>query len=334
MRDDPEAVRTAIAGGWVKSVLALRVARVGDTLHVLPALELLRGALPEARITFVCSDYAAAVGRGAPVDAVVPYPHKGRSPAAVVARRAARAALRAAGPFDLCLGLLWHSESVGGVHVVERKAGVLTPLGLWEPGQGPPPPIRWRSARAPLPLPGPPPHVGLQVGSHATRNWVAPRRRRDPTPGWLVETAFALHRNLGATPVVHGGSRGVEQRNAEAVGRELEARGVPHAVLLDLDLEQLGATLATLDAFVSANTGPAHIAAAAGVPVVLLDGPAPREVAPPWRAGALRRVDLGLSCSPCRGTAHGRACRVPRCIDEIRPASVAQAVGDLLAEGG
>ncbi|MGE0713559.1 MAG: glycosyltransferase family 9 protein [Planctomycetota bacterium] len=335
------------------SVLALRAARVGDTLHVRPALELLRRALPDARLVLVCSDYAAAAARGLPLDAVVPYPHKGRGPAAWAARARARAALAALGPFELALGLedkpwarrlaalvgarRFAAESAWGEHVVERKAGVLVPLGLYDPARdGPPPPIRWAptpaardQARALL-AQAPRPRVLLQAGSHATAGLLAPRRRRDPHPRWLLALGRALAARLDATLVLQSGLGGREARAAAALARALRLAGARVVHLEGLDLEGLGGALSELCAVVSANTGPAHLAAALGKPVVLLEGPSTR-AARPWRAEATTAVlDRGLPCSPCGGTAHGRACAVPACLDGIPPAEVVSALRVLL----
>lgn len=344
-----EAIRTAIARGEVRRVVAARVARVGDTLHVRPALELLARALPDARVTFLASTYALAAARGAAAAEVLAWP-RGRSPGAILGRWRAAARLRAGGPIDLWLGLedkpwgrrlaarlgcrFFHAESTTGVHVVERKAGVLAPLGLWS-GEPHPPPVRWtplqpalaaaRERLAPLPRPW----VGLQVGSHAMGGLLEPRRRRDPSPTWVAEVGRALHRALGAGLVLHGGAGGAERRAARDAHARLAGAGAP-AVLLDaIDLEALGGVLASLDAYVSANTGPAHLAAACGTPVVLLEGPS-TSAARPWGAPRLVVLNLGLSCSPCRGSEHGRRCRTPRCLDDVPPSAVVDAVADLL----
>jgi ADP-heptose:LPS heptosyltransferase len=171
--------------------------------------------------------------------------------------------------------------------------------------------------------------VGLQVGSHAVATGLfGPRRRRDPSDAWLVATARALHERLGAGLVVHGGTGGPERRAARRLVAALA--GLPVVLVEGLDVEALGATLAGLSAFVSANTGPLHLAAAAGTPVVLLDGPS-TPLAHPWRAaGGSRVLSLGLPCSPCRGTEHGRACPAPRCLDDLPAERVVDAVRALV----
>jgi ADP-heptose:LPS heptosyltransferase len=351
--EDTTAIRAALEAGTIRRLVVARMARIGDTLHVRPALELLRAALPDAFVVFLCSEYSHAVARGAACDELVPYRHKGRWPPDHLQRRRALQKLKAMGPFDLWLGLedkptgrklarqlgcrFWHSTSDVGTHVVECKAGVLAGLGLWDP-QSAPPAIAWTPATAPdvyrtlTELPRP--RVGLQAGSHATKGWRAPRRRRDPTPEWLSDVATRLGKGLGGSVVIHAGSGGVEAKVAEEAASRLEDAGITSRVLSDLDLDALGVALGELDVFVTVNTGPAHMAAAVGTPVVLLEGPSPKDVARPWRVDErLRVINLGLDCSPCGGTAHGRKCTVPRCIDEIDPERVLTEVRELLSRG-
>lgn len=329
-------------------MLAVRVARAGDSLAVLPALALLRAALPGARIEWLASAYAAPLLARAPVDRVHAWPHHGRGLRAWWARRAARSALRELGPPDLWLGLedkpwgrrlaaalgarfVWARSPLAG-HLVERKAGVLRPLGLWTRGPAPwvaleaDPALRAAEAAALAGLPRP--WIGLQAGSYGARRWLG--RRRDPRPEWIAAAGIAVARALGGSLVLQTGLGGAEARAAEEVAGALRAAGAPHRLAAGLDLPRLHALLAGLDALVSANTGPAHLAAAAGTPVVLLEGPstpAARPWCPPARLAVLAR---GLPCAPCRGSAHGRLCQVPRCLDELAPAGVVAALRGLL----
>lgn len=347
--EDPAAIREALARGEVRRVVAARVARVGDTLHVRPALELLAAALPAVRVTLLASDYALPAARGAAAAEVLAAP-RGRSPRALLGRRRLARTLRASGPVDLWLGLedkpwarrlarslgcrFFHATSTAGEHVVERKAGVLAPLGLWQGGA--PPPVRWRpldaalaAARARL-APLPRPIVGLQVGSHAMGGLLAPRRRRDPSPDWVRGAGQALHAALGAGVVVQAGAGGAERRAAREAHAALLRAGVPALLLDGLDLEALGGALAALDLYVSANTGPAHLAAACGTPLVLLEGPS-TAAARPWGAERVDVVNLDLACSPCRGSPHGRACLTPRCLDDVPFARVVAAARQIIA---
>ena len=339
-------------GGAGRSVLILRAARVGDTLHVRPAIELVRRALPAARLTFLCSSYAAPVASGLPIDALVQYVHKGRSLGAVLARSATQRALRRQ-RFDLVLGLedkpwgrrlaralgapFW-GESSWGTHIVERKAGVLVGLGLYAPERdGPPPEIRWsappaardaaRAALAGLP----PRRVLLQIGSHAGRG-LTPRRRRDPLPAWGLELGARLAAH-GIGLVLQAGLGGAEARGAAPLARALEQRWAAVRLLQGLSLVELGGVIGEVQALVAPNTGPLHLAAALGTPALLLDGPSGPH-AHPWPGpGPVEIASLSLSCSPCRGTAHGRACLVPRCLDQLDPEQIAARVLRLVGVG-
>jgi len=327
----------------------LRAARIGDTLHVRPALELLRRALPEAHLTFLCSSYAEVVSQGLGLDEVVAYPHKGRAPRAILGRRARLRELtqrrwdavigledkRWGRSLAARLGVPLYAESTWGTHIVERKAGVLVPLGLYDPERdGPPPGIHWSPsarardrARALLAgLEGP--RILLQIGSHAARAW-RQRRRRDPLPEWGLALGAELAR-AGVALALQTGLGGAERRGAEELAAGLREEGAEVRLLAGLDLETLGAVLAELDALVSPNTGPLHLAAAAGTKTLLLEGPSGDHTRP-WRPRAPSAVaTLELPCSPCRGTVHGRACAIPRCLDELEPRRVAAQVLELL----
>jgi ADP-heptose:LPS heptosyltransferase len=91
----------------------------------------------------------------------------------------------------------------------------------------------------------------------------------------------------------------------------------------------LAAVLAGARTVVVGNTGPAHLAAAVGVPVVSLFAP----VVPPerWAPYGVRRILLGDQDAPCRGT-RARTCPVPGhpCLDAVRGAHIVAAVAALV----
>jgi len=92
----------------------------------------------------------------------------------------------------------------------------------------------------------------------------------------------------------------------------------------------LAAVLASAACVVSGNTGPAHLAAAAGTPVVSLFAPVvPAEA---WRPWGVPTVLLGDQAAPCAGT-RARTCPVAGhpCLDGIDPDEVVQAVDRLTA---
>jgi ADP-heptose:LPS heptosyltransferase len=95
-----------------------------------------------------------------------------------------------------------------------------------------------------------------------------------------------------------------------------------------LSMAELAAVLARADVVVAPNTGPAHLAAAAGTPVVSLF--APVVAASQWAPYGVPRTLLGDQQAPCRGT-RTRECTIPDhpCLTSIRPSEVVTAVEEL-----
>lgn len=94
-------------------------------------------------------------------------------------------------------------------------------------------------------------------------------------------------------------------------------------------LPELAAIFAECDLFVGGDTGPMHLAAAVGTPVVAIFGPTDPEVNAP-RGVSWRLVRHSLYCSPCRK----RSCRKKLCLEAIGPRQLLAAIEDLLAEIG
>jgi heptosyltransferase-3 len=104
----------------------------------------------------------------------------------------------------------------------------------------------------------------------------------------------------------------------------------PAVVLEGLDLRQVVALISRARLYVGNDTGPTHVAAAAGCPVVDIFGSTSDVHWRPWQTPS--RVVLNeFACRPCRG---GR-CHVfdePRCILSVKVEQVKQACRELLAE--
>ena len=141
---------------------------------------------------------------------------------------------------------------------------------------------------------------GAPTRAHAAGRWSASTRaaaarsssgRRSDSPRWRGGWSSA-----GAQ---RSCSR-VRRRTAplvDAVKRRCAATAVIDASG-DLDLLELAAVLERLDLFVTGDTGPMHLAAAVGTPIVAVFGPSdPARYAPRGRCDRIVRVDL--PCSPC-----------------------------------
>ena len=89
-----------------------------------------------------------------------------------------------------------------------------------------------------------------------------------------------------------------------------------------------------LDVLITGDTGPMHLAAAVGTPVVALFGPSdPRRYGP--LAATQRVVRVQIHCSPCgQVRLPPERCRghVPDCMDGITVDAVVEAAHDLLSE--
>lgn len=91
------------------------------------------------------------------------------------------------------------------------------------------------------------------------------------------------------------------------------------------DLRTLAGILARADVVITGNTGPAHLAAAVGTPVVSLFSPVVPAVR--WAPYRVPVELLGDQAAPCRDT-RARVCPVPGhpCLSSVRPEDVVDAV--------
>jgi ADP-heptose:LPS heptosyltransferase len=119
--------------------------------------------------------------------------------------------------------------------------------------------------------------------------------------------------------------------------QELTARVAGESGALDLGgrtrLPELAAVLAGAAVAVAPNTGPAHLAAAVGTPVVSLFAPVVPAVR--WAPYGVETVLLGDQETPCANT-RARECPVPGhpCLSSVTPRDVVSAVEKLLASAG
>jgi ADP-heptose:LPS heptosyltransferase len=202
------------------------------------------------------------------------------------------------------------------VHEVERNLSLVATLGYLLPdGDDRRLRVRRRPAARPAGLPDGP-YVVVHPGASV------------PARAWSPEANAALVARLAAdgwAVVVTGGPS----------ERDLCARvaGVATGVL-DLagrtDVAGLAEVLAGATAVVVGNTGPAHLAAAVGAPVVSLF--APTVPASRWRPWGVPHVLLGLQDIRCAGC-RSRVCPIEGqpCLGEVGVEEVVDAVGRLAA---
>lgn len=198
------------------------------------------------------------------------------------------------------------------VHEVERALSLMRAMGhtLADDDDG-----ALRVMHAPCAPPFEEPYVVVHPGaSVAARAW-APERHAElvaalVAEGWNVAvTGSPGERELTARVAAGAGPRGAER-----------VRDLGGAT----DLAQLAAVIEGAAAIVVGNTGPAHLAAAVGTPVVSLYAPTVPAVR--WRPWRVPHAILSeaVPCAGCRA----RTCPVPGhpCIDDLPLAAVLEAV--------
>lgn len=159
----------------------------------------------------------------------------------------------------------------------------------------------------------------LAAGRTAHRSWPV-ENWRELLDSWNV--LFPRHR-----PVLIGTA-------AEAAMIAQIAEGHPDCINLagKTNMPQLMTVIAGADAMISTDTGPSHMAAALGVPVVALFGPTQPLQTGPFSDGknAVEILSAGLPCGPCVKTPAFDTCERNRCMEAITPSMVAAAVHRML----
>jgi heptosyltransferase-2 len=326
-------------------VLVVRPDGIGDEILSLPVATALRRMLPRARVSFLSTGYAAPVLQHHPdVDEVLTVTGR-ESFAELVAlfrrgfdaavfvkpfRRLMIAAWAARVPLRVATGYRWYSvfanrrvyqhRSDFAKHESEYNVGLLAGLGL------PPTPVTpprlvltatertWGTERlAAIPAP----RIVLHPGGFAARTWRGEHY-------WSLAGRLA---GQGYGVVLTGTAAEAERFYSEAARRVVTERG-----LLDLmghlDVRQLMAVIAASQGVVSGATGPAHMAAALGVPTVSLFDPRRNNL--PVRWGPLGRGFVLRPDVPTCETCIHEACPYWDCLDRITVEQVAYRIRDII----
>lgn len=144
---------------------------------------------------------------------------------------------------------------------------------------------------------------------------------RKPVNRWPAERFGELAARLPLKTIVVG-SRG-DRALADEVVRMSEGKALSMAGRTDL--KGLVSVIKNARFMVSNDTGPMHIAAALGVPVFALFGPAnPARTGPYGSGHTIIRKEI--SCSPC----YKRSCKSALCMDMIKVDEVAAVISDFL----
>jgi lipopolysaccharide heptosyltransferase I len=321
--------------------LIVRLGALGDIIHALPVAAALREAFPAARIDWLVSERHRAILDHVPVidrRVVLERPREARSSRAAGAtswRAVAQAIaeLRQA-DYDVAFDLqgllkssilarssgarrvvgfsvrhlrerwahLFYTETIeppSGVHVVDKNLALLAAVGL-----------RDLPKRFPLAIGA---GEAGGAGGFALINPGAGWPNKRWPPEWFGVIADRLRANHGLASVVLWGP------GEEALARTVvessrgAARLAPPTGIGDMIVLARAASL-----LVSGDTGPLHIAAAVGTPIVGIYGPTS-----PARNGPWNPADVCVSRFDACHCHHRRRCRLPVCclldisVDEV-----------------
>jgi ADP-heptose:LPS heptosyltransferase len=333
--------------------LVARLDSAGDVLLQGPAVRAV--AAGSRRVTMLCGPRGESAARLLPgVDEVVVYPaewvdprprpvrreavlrlvdrvaglrvdtaviltsyHQSPLPLALLLRMAGVRRIGAVSP-DYPGSLLDVRHEVGDDrHEVERSLSLAAAMGFHPPaGDDGRLHIR-RPSRLPREVAGLAPFVAVHPGASV------------PARAWSAERHAELVRLL-----VSSGRRVVVTGGPEEADLCTQVAGPPRAEVVELggrtDLATLAEVVAAAEVLVCGNTGPAHVAAAVGTPLISLFAPVvPAERWRPWRVA---HTLLGQQDAPCAGS-RARVCPVPGhpCLDGIEPCEVLTAVEALAA---
>lgn len=330
----------------------IRAGALGDTLMATPVVPALAGRHPGARIDFLASASASPLLQGAPGIAQVlalrhrnlPYwlsvekmrlvrrIRRARYDLAVVLEHAPRyyelieraGVPRIAGfretPFDPSRHSIANNLRAAGFEDCDAHPWTLLIAPVMEDYA----PAREvvRDRRGPV--------VGMHVG------YGPARRKKDQANrlrGWALENFAAVGSRLlerGVRLVLTGSSD--DRATVDRLLRLLPSSGV-HDFAGRMTLRQSVRLIGDLDLLLSVDSGPAHIAAALGTPLVVLWGPGIFEQTRPVPLrGQVEIVREVVGCAPCYGTPMMKACRRNICMEGITPERVMAAVERLLGE--
>lgn len=354
-----------LAEGWrdVRRVLAVRLDNLGDVLMTTPAIGAVRESLPEAHITLLCSSGGEAVTRHlSDIDETIVYDApwvKGRAPrpldadfemverltrrgfdAAVIFTVYTQSALPAAllcrlagiplrlahsreNPYDLLSHWVADPEPAQGIrHEVERQLALAGSVGLRTRDER----MRFncheadRAAVQALLS-----SVGIAPGERyvVVHPGATAASRRYPAQRFGV-AADAIARDSGCAVLFTGGRD--EEPLVLAAQAAMRQRSVSLAGRLSLG--ELAALLERAQLLVSNNSGPVHLAAALGTPVVDLYALTnPQHT--PWRV-AHRVLNHDVPCRNCLKSVCPQGHH--DCLLKVEPQAVATAAAELMAE--
>ena len=338
-----------IANESVKKILLVRTDRIGDVVLSLPMLPLIKKQFPNASVTMMVRPYTKElVERHSCVDeiilwdeslgishyvpllrskgfdvAILPYPRFNLSLIAFLARIPLRAGTGFRWYSFLFTKRIYEHRKDAKRHEVEYNVNLLSTLGIAPNGE---PVFEFsipveteKAVHEKLSADGVRRFAVLHAGSGGSA--------RD----WSIEN-FArlgdeLQSQLQLQVVLTGGSN--ERHLTDSLAAKM--KNPPYNYTSEFSLQELGALFRHASVFVSNSTGPLHIAAMVGTPVVAFYPPilqcSPARWGPYTKKKKVFAADNN-ACALCQGT----PCRSNVCMEQITVEHVVAAIRGLLNE--
>jgi len=351
---DPAKILPDLPHG--SAALILRLRSMGDMVMLTPALAAVHAWRPDLRLCVVAQPAFAPVLEGHPaVHRLIPFHtvlactqelRRSRFPVLFNQHGGPTSAVLAAGarvPLRVC----WHHAQFGFVynvrvpgpsqffgarpfHTVEHRLTQFYFAGL---PRGPipapciyPQPDAVRAAREKLQALGVgdgQPYAVIHPGaSHPSKQW--------PLEGFAAMAQW-LYQEHGLRPVIRVGP------NDAALAAEIQQRFIPETLVIDAQTMNLRETIALIAGssfFLGNDSGPAHLAAATGRPLVMIFGATDPGTWAPWQTSH-RAVRSHGPCPRCQAghcyAADGGRCILSVALEEVR-AACAHMLGQLPAQ--
>ncbi len=332
-----------VAPESVRRILIVKLSSLGDLFHALPAVHNLKAVSGASIDWLVQPEYADMVRCFTDVDRVIMFPRRGLLSGgrafvdelrresydlvvdlqgllkSAVPSRLARGALRIGPSFHREGSRLLYDTVAGPPdkerHAVEENVDVVRRLG-W-----PELPIEFPVRFPHQPAPGVSPRVVVVPASRwETKNW---------TVEGFVEVAEDLLKR-GATVVLVGGK--AEQPVCDAIAEKLGPRPNLRNLAGKTTLLELGGVLQHAQLAITVDSGPMHMAAALGVPVLALFGPTDPVRTGPYGPKARVLSTPRMPCQPCFSATCDR--NDLACMRRLFPSEVLAAVLEMLGARG
>ncbi len=341
-------------------ILFIKLSAIGDVVQTLPALETIKKKYPESRITWLVEEAAAGLIEGHPLIDKVLVSERKKWMRMMTKRDTFMQGLRSvirfirelrSDTYDIAIDFqgLFKSGVLIGItrahrkigfngtrelsylflnerlpafdierHALERYLDIVRHLGAENPATS-------------CILSIEPERVRMAARAAAVRKEGSPLVVINPVARWKTKLwsernfsalADRMQSEKNATIIFTGSRQDRDTIKRICDGMSSEASNWAG----ETSLKELAALAGLCDLFITTDTGPMHIAAAAGAKVVALFGPTA-----PWRTGpygpSCVSIRAGIDCSPC----FKRKCdNKNRCMEDISVAAVLEKIQPLL----